>query len=254
MAQRATYTAYDPEAIRKNLARIREQVAAAGARAGRRSQDIENIETLIATKYVTAAGMQPLADAGVTLVGENRAQDLLAKHERYGDRFTWDFIGHLQSNKVRQVLPLVRMIHAVDSLSVVEEIARQTSSTGVDGGADPNPPPFKQPELLLQVNIGKEPAKYGIIPSEVDRFLEEASRISQVNFSGLMTMPPLAADPEAVRPLFAALRVLASDLSQKWQGRHRFTRLSMGTSNDFQVAVEEGATIVRIGGILFAGA
>lgn len=107
-------------------------------------------------------------------------------------------------------------------------------------------------DVLLQVNISQEASKYGIIPNEVDRFLEGASRYVKVNFNGLMTMPPLMADPRAVRSIFAALRGLASDLSQKWQGRYHFRHLSMGTSHDFQAAVAEGATIVRIGSTLFA--
>lgn len=222
----------DPERIRANLERIRGEVGDACRRSGR---DSSGVEILVATKYVPAAGLEPLARAGIELIGENRAQELIAKHERFGDRFTFDFIGRLQSNKVRQVLPRTRLIHSVETLSVVREIdARAESRTGV----------------LLQVNISEESSKCGIIPDEVDRFLEEASGYSMVSFTGLMTMPPLAADPGAVRPVFAALRELAANLEQKWGGRHTFKRLSMGTSNDFAVAVEEGATIVRLGNII----
>ncbi|MBE0429122.1 MAG: YggS family pyridoxal phosphate-dependent enzyme [Thermoleophilia bacterium] len=219
--------------MRANLDRVREEIAAACVRAGR---DPEEVEILVATKYVAPAAMAALAEAGVSLVGENRAQDLREKHALYGDRFTWDFIGHLQSNKVRQVLPVVRMVHSINSISTVAEINRRA----------------RQPaDVLLQVNIGKEAGKYGIIPSEVDRFLEEAARYPKVNFSGLMTMPPLVADPEAVRPIFAALRGLASELSRKWRDTWQFRQLSMGTSNDYVIAAEEGATIVRLGGVLF---
>lgn len=219
----------DPERIRANIQRIRGEVDDACRRAGR---DPAGVEILVATKYISTAGLEPLARAGVKLVGENRAQELIAKHERFGDRFTFDFIGRLQSNKVRQVLPLARLIHSVATLSVVREIdARAESPTGV----------------LLQVNISEESSKCGIIPDEVDRFLEEASGFSMVNFTGLMTMPPLAADPGAVRTVFASLRGMATNLTQKWGGRYSFKRLSMGTSNDFVVAVEEGATIVRLG-------
>lgn len=222
----------DPETVRFNLERARGAIAAACQRAGRSPDEVE---LLAATKYVTLEGLEALATAGVTLLGENRAQDLLQKQERYGDRFTWDFIGHLQSNKVRQVLPRVRLIHSVASLSVVREIARRTPD---------------ETKVLLEVNIGEEASKYGIIPGEVDRFLEEAASYPQVNFNGLMTMPPLAADSESARPFFVALKRLASRLSENWQGRYRFHHLSMGTSNDFVVAVEEGATIVRLGGTL----
>ena len=233
--KRATLSAgdLDPDRIRANMARIGDEVTAACRRAGRSPGAVE---ILAATKYVSAEGMEMLARAGITLVGENRAQDLAAKHATYEDRFTWDFIGHLQSNKVRQVLPLVRLIHSVGSLSVVAELERRA--------CEPT-------EVLLEVNVGNEAGKYGIIPSEVERFLEEASKSLKVNFTGLMTMPPLVADPQDARPAFAALRHLARKLSQNWQGRYRFSHLSMGTSQDYIVAVEEGATIIRVGGVLF---
>ena len=132
---------------------MKDEVAAACRRAGRRPTDVE---ILVATKYVTAEGMEALAQAGITLVGENRAQDLAAKHERYGSRFTWDFIGHLQSNKVRQVLPLARLIHSVESLSTVREIDRRAAAPA---------------EVLLEVNVGGEAGKYGIIPPKLTAFL-----------------------------------------------------------------------------------
>jgi hypothetical protein len=233
MAQRALYTYLDEATVSANLKRAREQIDDACRRSGRAAG---NVEILVATKYISSPAMESLSRAGVKLVGENRAQDLVSKYGSWGNLFEWDFIGHLQSNKVRQVLPLVRLIHAIDSVPLVEEIDRRAS-----GRAD----------VLLQVNIGQESSKYGIIPSEVDRFLEEASKFSKVNFTGLMTMPPLAANPESVRPIFAALRETASLLSSKWRGRYNFSTLSMGTSADFVIAVEEGATIVRLGGTLF---
>ena len=223
----------DPNLIRKNFSQVQDEVNSACRRTSRSPGEIE---ILTATKYVTPDGLEVLAGAGITLIGENRAQDLLAKHARYGNSFTWDFIGHLQSNKVRQILPLVRLIHSVESLSVVAEIDRRAD---------------KATDVLLEVNVSGEGSKYGIITSEIDRFLEEAAKFSKVNFTGLMTMPPLAADPEAVRDIFAALRSTASRLSQSWQGKYQFRHLSMGTSNDYAVAVEEGATIIRLGGVLF---
>lgn len=226
-------TELDPGAIAASLARVREAVDAACARAGRKRDEVE---ILTATKYVSLDGLEALHAAGIRLIGENRARDLVARHRRYGDRFTYDFIGHLQSNKVRQVLPRVRLIHSINTLSAVQEIERRAESVT---------------NVLLEVNIGQEASKYGIIPSEVDRFLEEAAKFTKVNFTGLMTMPPLATDPEAVRPAFAELRRLAHGLSRKWAGRYHFKHLSMGTSNDFVVAVEEGATVIRVGSILF---
>lgn len=235
MMKRASRTAetLDPNLIQENFSRVKDEVAEACRRCGR---DTDEVEILVASKYISTDGMEKLAAAGITLVGENRAQDLAAKHLVYGDRFTWDFIGHLQSNKVRQVLPVARLIHSLDSLSTAAEIDRRAA-----GPTD----------VLLEVNVGGEAGKYGIIPTEVDRFLEETLRYPKVNFTGLMTMPPLAADPEAVRPHFAALRRLSSELNQKWSGRHYFRCLSMGTSNDYLVAVEEGATIIRVGGLIF---
>jgi pyridoxal phosphate enzyme (YggS family) len=223
----------EPRFISANMEAIRRRVADAAKRAGR---DPDSVEVLAATKYVAPDGLGALAEAGITLIGENRAQDLIEKYRMYGDRFVWDFIGRLQSNKVRQVLPLVRLIHSVETISAVREIEKQAQQTT---------------DVLLQVNIGEEASKCGIIPTEVDRFLEEAERFSMVNFTGLMTMPPLAVDPETARPAFAALRDLADRLSDSWRGRYSFNRLSMGTSNDFSVAVEEGATIIRIGNILY---
>ncbi|MCL6105978.1 MAG: YggS family pyridoxal phosphate-dependent enzyme [Actinobacteria bacterium] len=225
----------DVDRIRANLEKVRKETDAACRRAGRGPGEVE---ILAAAKYVAPDGLTALAEAGINLIGENRAQDLVVKHSLHGDRFTWDFIGHLQSNKVRQILPLVRLIHSVDSLSAVAEIDLRTNG--------PTPT-----NVLLEVNIGQEEGKYGIIPSEVDRFLEEAKKYLKVNFTGLMTMPPLAADPEVVRPAFAALRRMASRLSREWRGRYQFHHLSMGTSHDFAVAVEEGATIIRVGGALF---
>ncbi len=223
----------DPDLIGANFSKVKDEVAAACARSGR---EPATVEILVATKYISVEGMEPLAAAGIKLVGENRAQDLAAKQVLYGSRFTWDFIGHLQSNKVRQVLPLARLIHSVESLSTVREIDRRAATPT---------------EVLLEVNVGEEAGKYGIIPSEVDRFLEEADKYSKVSFAGLMTMPPLAADPEAVRPHFAALRRLSSELNQKWKEKHDFRHLSMGTSHDYVAAVEEGATIIRVGGVVF---
>lgn len=223
----------DPDVISANMEEVRRRVEDAARRAGR---DPGSVEVLAATKYVAPDGLEALAQAGVTLIGENRAQDLAEKHRMYGGRFTWDFIGRLQSNKVRQVLPLVRLIHSVETISAVREIEKLAQ---------------KPTEVLLQVNVGEEASKCGIIPTDVDRFLEEAERFSMVNFTGLMTMPPLAADPESARPAFAAIRDLADRLSDSWRGRYLFNRLSMGTSNDFTVAVEEGATIIRIGNVLY---
>ena len=219
--------------VRERFAEVRERVAAAARQAGRAGDEVE---ILVATKYVAVDDMGVLAEAGIRLVGENRAQDLVAKHERFAGDFTFDFIGHLQSRKVKLVLPLVRLIHSVSTRSVVEEVQ----------GRARNPV-----DVLLEVNIAGEESKSGLPVDQVDRFLDEASACDKVSFRGLMCMPPLFADPELAAPYFAQTRQLAGDLSGRWAGRYTFAELSMGTSVDYEVAVREGATIVRVGSVLF---
>jgi uncharacterized pyridoxal phosphate-containing UPF0001 family protein len=199
------------ERVRANLEQVRE-------RAG------TDVEVLAATKYVPPEQMGVLAEAGVTLVGENRLQDLEAKRERWGDAFTWDFIGNLQSRKVKRILPLVRLIHSVASDSVLAQLDRH---------GDPGI------EVLVEVNVAGEEGKGGIRPGELGEFIDRCP----VRVAGLMTMPPASTEPEASRPAFARLAELAAE-----QG---LERLSMGTSQDWEVAVEEGATILRLGTVLY---
>ena len=208
----------DARVVRDNLARVREEIAATG-------RDPGDVELLAAVKYVPVEELGALAEAGIGLLGENRAQDLEAKTAAHPGAFTWDFIGHLQSRKVKQVLPHVRLIHSVASDSVLAQLERHASP---------------DTEVLVEVNLAGEESKSGIEPGELGAFIERAP----VHVVGLMTMPPLAADPEDSRPYFAVLRELAA--------RHGLTRLSMGTSQDYVVAAEEGATIVRIGTTLYA--
>ena len=184
----------------------------------------DGVEILAATKYVPLEEMGALAEAGVRLVGENRQQDLAAKHERWGDAFEWDFIGNLQSRKVKQLLPLCRLIHSVASESALAQLERH---------ADP------ETEVLVEVNVAGEEGKAGVAPAELGEFIEHCP----VRVAGLMTMPPFSTDPDASRPHFARLAELAAE--------HGLQRLSMGTSQDWQVAVEEGATIVRLGTALY---
>jgi PLP dependent protein len=224
----------DPERVRANLAAVRERVAAACQRSGR---DPAEIELLAATKYVAVEDMGALAEAGIPLVGENTAQALEAKQSRWGDRFMFDFIGHLQSRKTRDVLLRARLIHSVESESVLRRLERHAEG---------------QARVLLEVNLAGEASKHGIAPGDVDAFLEAAAAYDKVVFAGLMTMPPLTADPELARPYFAALRDLADRLNRSWAPRHDFRVLSMGTSQDFEAAVEEGATVVRLGTVLYA--
>jgi PLP dependent protein len=223
----------DPEVVRARLSEAENRIARACERAGREPRDVE---ILAATKYVPTDALGALAEAGVRLVGENTAGALEEKQDRWSDRFTWDFIGHLQSRKTKAVLPRVRLIHSVASESVLRQIERHAS---------------RPVRVLLEVNVAGEESKSGVAPGEVDAFLETAAQYEQVRFAGLMTMPPLAREPEDARPWFAALRELSETLSEHWSGRHDFSILSMGTSQDYEVAVEEGATICRLGTTLY---
>jgi PLP dependent protein len=201
--------------VRENLERVRERIAAAG-------RDPDAIEILAAIKYVPVDQVGTLAEGGIALVGENRAQDLAAKQDRYGDAFTWDFIGALQSRKVRDVAPRVRLIHSVASESVLAQLEKHPAR-----------------EVLIQVNLAGEESKAGIEPDMLADFIERCP----VPVGGLMTMPPAVERAEDNRRHFARLAELA--------GEHGLTRLSMGTTQDFEVAVQEGATIVRLGSVLY---
>jgi PLP dependent protein len=201
-------TSVDVAQIRENHERIREEVG-------------PDATVVVATKYADLPTMELLAEAGVEVVGENRAQDLAAKHERFGDRFRWHFIGHLQSRKAKDVSALCELVHSLDSTSAAKRLTVPA---------------------LVEVNLAGEQTKSGIAPENLAAFLDECRALG-VDVRGLMTMPPLADDPEGSRPYFARLRELAEE--------HRLTELSMGTSQDYRVAAEEGATLVRVGAVLF---
>jgi pyridoxal phosphate enzyme (YggS family) len=219
--------------VRERYAEVERRVSAAAEAAGR---DPAGVRVLVATKYVAAEHLGALRDAGIRLIGENRAQDLVAKHALYGDAFDYHFIGHLQSRKTRLVLPIVSLVHSVGSMSVVQEIESRAANAT---------------DVLLEVNIGGEQSKSGVPLGEVDAFLEAAAASPKVLFTGLMCMPPLFGDAEEARPFFVQARALAQRLSTTWSGTYTFDQLSMGTSADYEVAVQEGATIVRVGSVLF---
>jgi pyridoxal phosphate enzyme (YggS family) len=223
----------DAGRVRTRLDEVTERIAGACARSGRSPRDVE---VLAATKYVPLESMGALAEAGIRLIGENTAQALQAKRDRWGELFIYDFIGHLQSRKTKVVLPLVRLIHSVESESVLAQIERHAEAPAA---------------VLLEVNVAGEESKHGVRPADVDRFLELAARYEKATFAGLMTMPPFTTQPEEARPHFAALRTLAERLKAQWAPRHELAVLSMGTSQDFEVAVEEGATLCRLGTALY---
>jgi PLP dependent protein len=200
------------EAVRGNLERIRERVGS-------------EVEILAATKYVADSDLPALAEAGVELVGENRAQDMLRKQELHRDLFTWDFIGAIQSRKLKDIAPNVRLIHSIASESALRRLEQNPA-----------------PEVLIQVNVAGEDSKEGVDPADLSGYIERCP----CPVTGLMTMPPFVERPEDNRRHFARLAELASE--------HGLERLSMGTSQDYEVAVEEGATIVRLGSVLYEGA
>jgi PLP dependent protein len=206
----------DASVVRDNLARVREEIAATG-------RDPGEVELLAAVKYVALEHIGALVEAGIDVMGENRAQDLEAKAAAHPD-VTWDFIGHLQSRKVKQVLPHVRYVHSVSTDSVLAQLERHGTP---------------ETEVLVEVNVAGEEDKSGIAPAELDDFVARCP----ARVVGLMTMPPLAAEPEDSRRWFAALAELAADRG--------LPHLSMGTSQDYVVAVQEGATIVRLGTTLY---
>ncbi|HTC72806.1 MAG TPA: YggS family pyridoxal phosphate-dependent enzyme [Solirubrobacteraceae bacterium] len=217
-------TGIDAGRVRANLESVRADIATALARSGDPNREVQ---LLAAVKYVAAAELPRLADAGIRLVGENRAQELEQKLAAHGELFEWDFIGQLQSRRVRLIIPHVRLIHSLASASALRELERhaQLARPGL--------------RVLLEVNIAGEAGKAGIAPEQIEEYRER----SPVPVVGLMTMPPLAPRPQDSRRWFAALRELAA--------RHGLEQLSMGTSQDYAVAVEEGATIVRIGTRLY---
>ena len=195
-----------PEAVRAAYAAVRDEVGPA-------------VTVVVATKYVPLDEMAVLAEAGVEVVGENRAQDLERKHAEYGDAFRWHFIGHLQSNKAKVVNRICELVHSLDSDSTARRLTVPA---------------------LVEVNLAGEASKSGLAPADLAAFLREYP-----GARGLMTMPPETADAESSRPYFRRLRELAEE--------HGLAELSMGTSQDYRVAVEEGATLIRVGSVLFRG-
>jgi pyridoxal phosphate enzyme (YggS family) len=194
--------------IRANYERVRGEVG-------------PDVTVVAATKYAAPDEMALLADAGIEVVGENRLQDLVVKHAELGDRFRWHFIGHLQSRKAKEVSQLCELVHSLDSLSAAKRLSAPA---------------------LVEVNLGGEESKSGVSREQLPGFLSEVRELG-VEVRGLMTMPPLAEDPERSRPYFRELRELA--------GEHGFRELSMGSSQDYRVAAEEGATLIRVGSVLF---
>jgi PLP dependent protein len=220
--------------IRDRLGGVQENIEVALEKSGRTE---ERVRILVATKYYEPDRLTALAEAGVDLIGENRAEDLLEKQELFGDRFEWHFIGHLQRRKAKVVVPRVNLIHSVDSVRLIGELSKRAQEGGVD--------------ILIQVNVADEKSKYGVSEDEIGTLLEAAAETGgRVRVRGFMTLAPLVDDPEDVRHVFAKLRTIRDSLRKSWSPHFDLSELSMGMSGDYEVAVEEGATVVRIGRML----
>ena len=224
------------EQIRERLVQVREQIARAAERAGRSAEDI----TLIAvSKTFDSATVQQAVDAGARDLGENRVQEAITKVAIVKGKVRWHLIGHLQSNKARQAVEAFEVIHTIDSSHLAERLDRVAGETG------------RRPEVLVQVDLAHEPAKSGADESELPAIVEALDSARHLEFRGLMTLPPFFDSPEQTRPYFRRLREILEGLNRGRGPEEKLTELSMGMSHDFEAAIEEGATMVRVGTAIF---
>ena len=224
--------------LKENLSSVRRRIEKTCDRCGRDPTEV----TLVAvTKTVPPEVVGRLLDAGVEHLGENRVAEAERKRSQTGDRGVWHMIGHLQRNKIRKAVPLFSMIHSVDSERLLLEISKQCEKSN------------RVMEILLEVNVSMEESKYGVTTAETADLVKKARDLPGIRLRGLMTMAPFDPDPETARPTFRGLRWLLETLHESGAAEEECDTLSMGMSNDFEVAVEEGATLVRIGTSLFEG-
>ncbi|KJS14679.1 MAG: pyridoxal phosphate biosynthesis protein [Peptococcaceae bacterium BRH_c4b] len=221
--------------IRENLSRVRANVAGAAARTGR---DPQRVKLLAVTKTIPAEVIRESLDFGVDALGENRVQEILAKQPLLPPGIEWHLIGTLQTNKIKSILGRVHLIHSLDRWGLAEELSRRSVEAGLVS------------RVLIQVNISGEATKSGLFPDELVDFISDAASLPGLQIKGLMTMAPYADNSEAVRPVFTELRLLAENISAK-SPPAQMDYLSMGMSNDYTVAVEEGANIIRVGTAIF---
>jgi pyridoxal phosphate enzyme (YggS family) len=227
--------AAEREQLRDRLNRIEERIAAACARANRKREEVKIIAV---TKYVDAEAIGDLLEVGVQDIGENRVQDALPKYERYGEQGTWHFIGHLQTNKVKEVVGRFAYIHSLDRMSLADALNKRGEQLNL------------VVSCFLQLNISGEETKFGLSPNDVLAFLQETSNMKHIRILGLMTMAPHVENPEETRVVFRGLREWKERINE-WNFPHaKIEELSMGMSGDFEVAIEEGATYVRLGSVL----
>jgi pyridoxal phosphate enzyme (YggS family) len=224
------------EAIRDRLLRVRERIARAAQRSGRTAEDI----TLIAvSKTFDPHTVQKAVDAGARDLGENRIQEALSKVGQINGLVRWHLIGHLQSNKARQAIETFEVIHTIDSVQLVERLDRIAGELN------------RSPDVLIQVDLAHEPTKSGADELALPAIIETLGAARHLNFRGLMTLPPFFETPEQTRPFFRRLRELIDSLNRNRESGRQLTELSMGMSHDFEVAIEEGATMVRVGTAIF---
>jgi PLP dependent protein len=222
--------------VRENIARIRERIAAAALRAGRNPK---NIRLMAVTKTVSDERILAAIEAGIDILGENYVQEAKRKIELMGKSVEWHLIGHLQTNKAKYAVRLFDMIHSVNRLSLAEEINRRAAAAG------------KLCRVLIEVNLGGEDSKSGAPPEEAPALIRSVAAMPNLSIQGLMTMAPWYDDPERARPCFAGLRALRDRIAAENIPTVTMRELSMGMTDDFEMAVEEGATIVRIGRAIF---
>jgi pyridoxal phosphate enzyme (YggS family) len=222
--------------IAENLRNVQDRIAAAAKRAGR---DPSAIKLVVVTKTVAPDRIREAVAAGATILGENRVQEAKEKIEQLGSIARWHLIGHLQSNKAKYAVKLFDLIHSVDSLDLAQEIDRQAAKA------------VKVQNVLIEVNIAGEASKSGVSAADARLLVREASKLRNISIKGLMTMPPFSENPEDARPYFRKLREVAANMTKENIPGASMQELSMGMSGDFEVAVEEGATMVRVGTAIF---
>lgn len=224
-----------PLSLQDRMKEVNERIEAACARSGR---DRNEVHIIAVTKYVSTEATQEVLEQGLLHIGENRTQSALPKIEALGDTAIWHYIGHLQSNKVKDVVGKFEYIHSVDRLSLAKEINKKAEAMNV------------QVKVFVQVSVSGEASKQGVHPSEIKTLLTEMNKLSHLKVIGLMTMAPIVDKPEQARPVFRGLRLLRDELNHDQVTDEPITELSMGMSDDFEIAIEEGATWVRLGTIL----
>jgi len=222
--------------IVENLQNVRERVAEAAQKAGRKPEDIQIIAV---TKTVDIPQIEEVIGAGITAIGENRVQEVMRKYPLLQEKVDWHLIGHLQTNKVKYIIDKVCLIHSVESIPLAQEISKRAGQKGI------------VMPILVQVNVAEEETKFGLKVEEVIPFIREIAKLDGLKVEGLMTMAPFVENPEDARPVFRELRILAEKIKQEAIPGVEMKHLSMGMTNDYQVAVEEGATLIRVGTGIF---